>query len=111
MNTFYEKADLNILNESNTFVSKNEDSTGNYFVYREALDLYIKLSQSLIDSHKDFDEAIKKEIDTIVVLEEGPTKDGSIARFKQSHYSLVLDQKAHTVLEKLEEIERRNRRK
>ena len=111
MNTFYEKADPNILNESNAFVCKNENSTGNYFVYRKALGLYIKLSQSLIDSHKEFDEAIKKEIDTIVVLEEGPTKDGSIARFNQAHYSLVLDQKAHTVLEKIEEIERKNRRK
>jgi len=111
MNTFYEKADPNILIESNTFISENENSTGDYFVYREAVDLYIKLSQSLIDSHKDFDEAVRKETDRIVVLEEGPTKDGSIARFNQANFSLVLDQKAHSVLEKLEAIERNNRRK
>lgn len=111
MNTFYEKANEAILKESRDFVKDNIESTADYYIYREALSYYVKLSQSLIDSHKDFDEAIKKETDKLIFLDDGPEKDFHILQFNQANYSLVLDVEAHKVLEQLAQIEIKNRTK
>lgn len=111
MKTFYEKADETILCQCEDFILEHENSTANYYVFREALSLYAKLSQSLLDSQKEFDEAIAKEADKIVHLQYDIEKEIAMSRFNQAHYCLVLDQKAHDVLEKLETIESNNRRK
>ena len=111
MITFDEKADEPILRQCEEFIHNNENSVADYYVFREALSLYTKLSQSLLDSQKEFDEAIAKEADKIVHLQYDIEKEIAMYRFNQVHYCLVLDQKAHDVLEKLETIESNNRRK
>ena len=62
MKIFYEKANKEILEECNQFIQNYRDSFADYYIYRKALCLYIKLSQSLLDSQKDFDDAIEKQI-------------------------------------------------
>lgn len=111
MKEFFEKADENVLKECKSFIEQNKNVSASYYVFRDALRLYIKLSQSLLDSQIEFNEALKKEINQIIVLEEGPIRDGAVARFNQANYSLVLDQNAHKVLEQLEVIESNNRKK
>ena len=111
MKVFYEKADEKILKESENFVEFNKEIKGDNFVCRESLDLFIKLSRSLMDSQKDFDAAIKIESDKIDTLEDGPSKDCAIARFNQANYVLILDKEAHDVLKKLLLIGIENRRK
>lgn len=111
MNVFHEKADQTILNECKNFIQANFASKANYFVFWEALQLYTKLSQSLLGSHKDFDDAIKLEVDKFIDLEEDVSKDIAIIKFNQANYCLMLDVRAHKILEQLEEIQRNNRRK
>ena len=111
MNVFYENADQTILNECESFIQNNSFSKANYFLFREALYLYTKLSQSLLDSHKAFDDAIKKEVDRFIALEEDASKEVAIIKFNQANYCLVLDIKAHKTLEELEKIQRNNRTK
>ena len=111
MKIFYEKANKEILEECNQFIQNYRDSFADYYIYRKALCLYIKLSQSLLDSQKDFDDAIKKETNKIIALDEGVEKDVAVFKFNQSNYCLVLDSTAHHVLEQLDIIERNNRRK
>ena len=111
MNIFYEKANEAILKECKDFIKNNNESTADYYVYREALSFYVKLSQLLIDSHKDFDEAIKTETDKLIFLNDGPEKDFHILQFNQANYSLVLNVEAHRVLEQLAQIEIKNRTK
>ena len=111
MKIFYEKANAEILEECKQFIQNYRDSFEDYYIYRKALILYIKLSQSLIDSQRDFDDAIKKETDKIIALDEGMEKDVAVFKFNQSNYCLVLDNSAHCVLEQLEIIEKNNRSK
>ena len=111
MNIFYEKADPAILQECQTFVKSNCLDKANYYTYREALMLYVKLSQSLIDSQKDFNDAIQKETNKIIKLNEEFEKEIAILKFNHAKYTLVLDVAAHKVLEKLETIEKNNRQK
>ena len=111
MNIFHEKADSTILSECKDFIQTKRTSRADYYVFREALSLYTKLSQSLLESHKDFDDAIKKEVNKFVDLEEDVSKDIAIIKFNQTNYCLMLDMQAHKVLEQLEEIQRNNRRK
>lgn len=110
MPTFYETADATILEECQEFIKENSNSHADYHVFKRALELYVKLSQSLIASHKDFDDVIRRESEKIIKLVEGPEKDQLIFQFNKTQYSLVLDIKAHTVLEALNCIEQRNRR-
>jgi hypothetical protein len=111
MNVFFEKADQMILNECETFIQNNSSAKATYFVFREALHLYTRLSQSLLDSHKDFDNAIKHEVDKFIALEEDISREAAIIKFNQANYCLVLDAKAHKTLEELEKIQRNNRTK
>lgn len=111
MNVFYEKADQAILNQCKTFIQTNSTTKADYFVFREALQLYTKLSQSMLESHKDFDDAIKLEVDKFIVLEEDASKNIAIIKFNQANYCLILDVQAHQILEQIEEIQRNNRRK
>ena len=67
---FYEKADKKILEDCIQFIQKNKDSSGNYYIFKESLRLYIQLSKSLLDSHKDFDAAIINESNKIIELTE-----------------------------------------
>ena len=111
MNIFYEKADSVILNQCNAFIQINSTTKADYFIFREALQLYIKLSQSMLESHKDFDDAIKLEVDKFIALEKEVSKDIAIIKFNQANYCLMLDVQAHQTLEQLEEIQRNNCRK
>lgn len=111
MNIFYEKADQVILNQCKTFIQMHSTTKADYFIFREALQLYIKLSQSMLESHKDFDDAIKSEVDKFIVLEEDTSKEIAIIKFNQANYCLMLDVQAHQTLEQLEGIQRNNRRK
>ncbi len=81
MKIFYEKANKEILEECNQFIQNHRDSFADYYIYRKALCLYIKLSQSLLDSQKDFDDAIKKETNKIIALDEGVEKDVAVFKF------------------------------
>lgn len=100
---FEEKADSTILAECKDFVEKNAQGIVNYYVYSQALRLFIKLSESLVASHKDFEEAIKVETDKISAEANG-AKDLAIYRFNQANHHLILDAKAHKVLHQLELI-------
>lgn len=111
MIVFHEKADQDILNKCKTFIQMNSTSKSDYFVFREALQLYTNLSQSMLESHKDFDDAIKLEADKFIALEEDVSKDIAIIKFNQANYCLTLDVQAHQILEQLEEIQSNNRRK
>lgn len=111
MKEFYEKADENIVNNCKLFIMKYQNSSANYYVFKKALTWYIELSQSLIASHKEFDEAIKTKIGKVILLEDGPEKEATVARFNQGEYSLILDKTAHELLGQLEMIEKNNRRK
>ena len=111
MNNFHEKADQEILNKCQSFIQMKSTSKADYFVFREALQLYTKLSQSMLESHKDFDDAIKSETNQFIALEEDVTKEIAIIKFNQANYCLILDVQAHKILEQLEEIQRNNRRK
>ena len=108
---FYEKADSEIMEECKAFIKGNIQLTADYSAYRGALHLFIKLSESLIASHKDFEEAIKAETDKMIVLEEGVDKEIAIIKFNQANYCLVLDVEAHTVLEQLDLIRKNNQHK
>ena len=111
MVVFHEKANGEILQECKNFVEANKESVADYYIYRESLSYYGKLSQSLIDSHKDFEEAIKKETDKFIFLDNGPEKDFYTMQFNQANYSLVLDTGAYHILEQLAQIEKNNRTK
>lgn len=111
MHIFYEKSNEMILQECKNFINDNKESVADYYVYRKALSLYIKLSQALIESHKDFDEAIKEETDKFIYLDDGPEKDCRIFQFNQANYRLVLDAESHRILEQLSQIEINNRTK
>lgn len=86
MHIFYEKSNEKILQDCREFIRDNKESVADYYVYREALSLYIKLSQALIESHKGFDEAIKEEIDKFIFLDDGPEKYCRIFQFNQANY-------------------------
>ena len=101
---FYEKADGEILEECRTFVKNNIHSTADYCAYRGALSLFIKLSESLIASHEDFEEAIKAETDKIFGTEASVDKDLAVFKFNQAKYRLILDAEAHHILNQLELI-------
>lgn len=104
MKQFYEKADSIILDECKEFIVKNAQTNADYYVYSTALRWFIKLSESLIASHKDFDEAIKEETNKLLFLEDGPEKDVAVIKFVQANYRLVLDVEAHCILNQLEMI-------
>lgn len=109
MQKFYEKADERILEDCRMFVNDNKNTYADYYTYRKALNLYVRLSESLLDSQNEFDKHIKEECDKIVRLEEGVEKDLAVIRFNQANYCLVLDMQAHEILEQLEIIEKNNR--
>lgn len=109
MKKFYEKCDAQLLTKCQKFAEKNINSKGDYYVYREALDLYVQLIESLIKSHKEFDDAIKNETNKIIVLENSLEKDMSIVKFNQANYCLYLDVVAHNMIDKLKMIEKENR--
>lgn len=111
MKKFYEKADNQVLARCQEFIEKNINSSGDYYVYKNALNLYVQLSEALIESQKEFDDAIKRETDQIIVLEDGFEKNMAIIKFNQKNYCLYLDIAAHNALEKLEAIEKNNRNK
>ena len=104
MKPFYEKADSTILEECKNFIEKNVQTIADYCAYREALRLFIKLSESLIASHEDFEEAIKEETNKLLFLEDGTEKDVAVIKFVQANYRLVLDVEAHRILNQLEMI-------
>ena len=85
-------------------------SKADCFVFREALQLYTRLSQSMLESHKDFDDAIKSETDQFIALED-VAKEIAIIKFNQANYCLIFDVQAHKIPEQLEEIQRNNRSK
>ncbi len=111
MKIFQEKANAEVMKECEGFIQKHSTTTGDYYTFRESLALYLKLAQTLIDSQKDFDNAIRQETDKIIKMEEGIEKERNIIIFNQSNYSLRLDQDAHKVLEELEKIQRNNCKK
>ena len=111
MYIFYEKSNETILRECRNFIKDNKESVADYYVYREALSLYIKLSQALIESHKGFDEAIREETDKLIFLDDGLEKDCRIFQFNQANYRLVLDAESHQILAQLSQIEINNRTK
>ena len=82
MITFYEKADEPILRQCEEFIHNNENSVADYYVFREALSLYTKLSQSLLDSQKEFDEAIAKA-ENIEITDE--KLDEEIAKMAEAY--------------------------
>lgn len=104
MTIFHEKADREILEECKAFAENNIHSTADYYAYKKALHLFIKLSESLIASHKDFDEAIQEETNKLPFLEDGPEKDIAVMKFVQANYRLALDVEAHCILNQLEMI-------
>ncbi len=110
MKVFYEKANDAILRQCQDFILNNKNVTADYYVFRKALELYVELSQSLLESQKEFNDAIKKETDKIVHLQRDIEKQIAVNKFNQANYTLVLDRDAHSVLEQLETIERNNRR-
>ena len=101
---FYEKANGQVLEECEAFIKSHINSSVDYFAYKGALRLFIKLSESLIASHKDFEDAIKVEADKIFGTEVSFDKDLAVYRFNQANYCLILDVEAHIVLNQLEEI-------
>lgn len=68
-----------------------------------------KLINSLLESHKPFDDFIKGIIKPMNQLDD-IEKDVFAVWFNNQKYRLILDVEAHHVLEKLEYIERQNRR-
>ena len=104
MKQFYEKADSEIIEECKVFIKANIHVTADYSAYRGALHLFIKLSESLIASHKDFEETIKAETDKIFGTEASADKDFAVYRFNQANYRLILDAEAHHILNQLELI-------
>ena len=109
MNIFHEKAEKNIVNECQDFINNNPSNELDYSVFRKALELYTKLSQSLLKSHKEFDEAVKNETEKIVFMEEGTEKDSAIYKFAQQNYCLYLDVEAHRILGQLVMIQQQNK--
>lgn len=107
---YYEKADPMVMAECERFIQSNQDTSDNYAVFSEALRLCTKLIDSLLASHADFDDAIKNEFEKYNAMDDGIAKDIFVFKFNNTELSLVLDVKAHDVLDKLENIEKRNKR-
>ena len=101
---------LKILKECEKFVEDNKDKEHDYFTYRDALHLGTKLINSLLESHKEFDEAVRSE------LEKYPNEGSEIEqacfmyKFNQKEIVLELDIKAQEILDRLEEIRLNNQR-
>ena len=107
MTNYYEKANPEIIEESKQFIEENKETTGDYFAFRKALSLYIQLSESLIESHKAFDEAIQADIDKYISKGDiGGYLLENVLNSKQ--YKLYLDVEAHVVLNELYKIQHNN---
>ncbi len=66
---FQEKADSVILQKCKDFVAKSNDIKNDYQTFKNALILGTELRESLIASHKDFDDYIKERIKEIDFLD------------------------------------------
>lgn len=104
---YREKADPKILQKCEDFVIANSSIEGDYDVYKIAMDLCHKLIDSLLASHKDFDEAVKFLKEKYDSIKEGPKKD--FYAFKFNDICLQLDKNAQNILAELERIERNNK--
>lgn len=107
---YYEKADSKVLMECFEFVNKNENVEDDINVFRVALNLSSRLIDSLIESQKEFDEEIKRELDKLKMLKEGPQQEAFMLAFNNKEITLVLDEKAHNALKLLNDIQNKNRK-
>lgn len=107
---YKEQADLNVLNKCKNFISDNSNKKGDYQVFREALKLCNELITSLLSSQEEFNKAIEAELAKKPADEEGPEMDAFIYKFNGKKLMLQLDVEAHNVLDKLEIIQKNNRK-
>lgn len=103
MKRYYEKADEEILNKCKSFIQENK-GLSDYTVYKSAINLTTELINSLLESHKDFNEDIKKEIDTINNEEDEIKRLFMMNAFKEKEYTLFLDVEAHNIIKELDSI-------
>ncbi len=106
---YQEKADVNLLNKCNNFIIQNGNTKGNYQIFREALSLCTELIDNLLLSQKDFDDAVKAELEKMPADKEGPEMDAFVYKFNNTELVLELDVNAHKILDQLELIEKNNR--
>lgn len=106
---FKEKVDEIVLSECKNFIDNNENKIKDYQVFKESLNLHGRLIDSLLASHKDFDEAIKNAIQQQKKYSSDVMMEKFIYDFNNKKISLVLDREAHLYLIKLEKIEKKNK--
>ena len=100
---FFEKANQSVIDECRNFIKNNGEAKGNYYVYKDAIKLYTKLSTSLMESHKPFDDAIKDDLN-IIAVSDGPRCYFLEDEFNKKKYTLYLDVEAHKILDELFKI-------
>lgn len=101
---YYEKADENIIRECETFIKEYNKDTHSYVNYKKALTLEVNLINSLLQSHKEFEDRVETEVQKVVLEENELKKEFLITAFNNGKIFLILDCKAHRILNKLEEI-------
>lgn len=101
---YKEKADYNKLQECYDFIKVNYSTKCEKEVYKDALNLYNQLSKSLIESHKDFDDATKKELLKMPLNNDGVEMDIFIFNFNKKNIEILLDVNARETLNQLKEI-------
>lgn len=107
---YKEKADLKILDKCKKFIHLHSNTRGNYEISTIALNLYDELLNSLLASHKEFENAILKENAKILFEEDGIKLECLITKYNNTEFILELDAEAQSVLKKLEDIENNNKR-
>lgn|SRR5574344_49585 len=107
---FTEKANEKIIDECKKFVKENDKKVNDYSAFKTALTLCTELINSLLESQKPFDDAIKGEIKKLDNLQSEAQKEFFVYEFNGKKMCLHLDVQAHRVLESLEDIEKNNRR-
>lgn len=105
---FYEKANQEVLVKCKAFIDSNSNTKNDYCVFKESLRLEKELIQSLLESQKDFDDTVKKELDKKPPNDESPEMDAFIFRFNNLELKRCLDVEAHKTLQKLQKIIERN---
>ncbi len=107
---FFEKADSEIIKECQKFISENQDKENDYYCYHESLYLASRLIDSLLNSHKEYDDVIRKKCQQYNELENQIKKEVFATSFNNQEYTLVLDLEAHSVLDILNDIQNKNRK-
>ena len=106
---FNEEANDYIKKECKQFIEEHKDIKNNYMVYSNAIKLTSKLIESLIESHKEFDEAIDREWEIYQKKDSDVSKYLFAEYFNNKGYKLYLDAEAHKLLQNLETIENNNK--